>query len=117
VLHIDENYAGRVALVMNVPSKKMGKKDIVKIEGRHIDDKTANKIALIAPHASMNLIKNFEVIEKKDVKMPAVLVDIAVCPNPKCVTNFEKIETRFAVEKQGFRCGHCERVFKANELI
>jgi len=117
ILKIDESYAGRVALVMNVPSKMMGKKDIVKIEGRHIDDKTANKIALLAPNANLNLIKNFEVIEKKQVKMPNVLIDIAPCPNPMCVANHERIESRFSVEKKGLRCGFCERLFRADELV
>jgi aspartate carbamoyltransferase regulatory subunit len=117
ILGIDEGYKGRVALVMNAPSKKMGRKDIVKIEGRHVDEKTANKIALIAPKASLNLIEHSDVVEKHRIMLQKVLVGIFKCPNPRCITNFEAVDSEFRVEKEGLRCKYCERVFKAEELI
>ncbi|MBI5158655.1 aspartate carbamoyltransferase regulatory subunit [Candidatus Micrarchaeota archaeon] len=120
ILKIDEKYAGRVALVMNVPSKTMGKKDIVKIEGKIIDEKTADKIAVIAPHATLNIIKKGEVTSKNQVEMPSKLVGVFKCPNPKCVTTTEKIETDFEVEKRSenpnMRCAYCERTFTPEEL-
>ncbi|MBI4399192.1 aspartate carbamoyltransferase regulatory subunit [Candidatus Micrarchaeota archaeon] len=116
ILQIDSEYKGRVALVMNVPSKHIGKKDIVKIEGKLIDDKTADKIALISPNATLNLIKNSEVIEKRNVKLPKVLTAAFKCPNPKCITNAELVETKFLVEKETLKCYFCERYFKAEEL-
>ncbi|VVB66002.1 Aspartate carbamoyltransferase regulatory chain [Candidatus Gugararchaeum adminiculabundum] len=117
ILGISEEFTGRVALVMNVTSKAMGKKDIVKIEGIHIDEKTADKISLIAPNASLNIVKNSKVVEKRKVVMPEVLIGVAKCPNPKCISSFESSETRFKVEKMGLRCAFCERVFQPEELL
>jgi aspartate carbamoyltransferase regulatory subunit len=121
ILKIDKDYNARVALVMNVTSRKTGKKDIVKIEGKQIDDKMANKIALIAPNATMNIIKNSEVAEKTQVKLPHELIGVFKCPNPQCVTNMEQIETVFKLEKsepvRKLRCGFCEMVFEAKELL
>ncbi len=116
ILNIQAGYLGRVALLMNTTSKKMGKKDIVKIADKHIDDKTADKIALIAPEASLNIIKNFEVIEKRQVKLRSKLVAVAACPNPNCITNHERMESEFKVEERGIRCSYCERLFKPEEL-
>jgi len=117
VLGVKDDFGSRVALVMNVPSKTMGKKDIVKIEGKFIDDKTADMIALISPKATINIVKKSEVSEKRNVRMPKSVQGILKCPNPKCITNFEKIATEFGVEERGLRCGFCERVFEAEELI
>jgi len=117
ILGIDEGYKGRVALVMNVPSKKIGRKDIVKIEGRHVDEKTANKIALIAPRASLNIVEHSNVVEKHMIRLQPVLVGIFKCPNPMCITNSEAVDSEFKVEDGGLRCKYCERVFKAEELI
>jgi aspartate carbamoyltransferase regulatory subunit len=73
ILKIDRSYEARVALMMNVPSKKVGKKDIVKVEGKLLDDKSVNKIALVAPNATLNIIKNSNVVEKKIVQLPKEL--------------------------------------------
>ncbi len=116
ILNIQVGYHGKVALLMNTTSSKMGKKDIVKIADKHIDDKTADKIALIAPDASLNIIKNFEVIEKRHVKLRSRLVGVAACPNPNCITNHEKMESEFKLEGNGIRCFYCERLFKPEEL-
>lgn len=116
ILCIQTDYPGKVALVMNVPSNKMGKKDIVKISDKHIDEKSADRIALIAPEASLNIIKNSEVIEKRKVKLRSRLNGIAKCPNPNCITNHEKMETDFKLEAKGARCAYCERLFKPEEL-
>jgi len=120
VLKIDRNYEARVALMMNVPSKKIGKKDIVKVEGKMLDDKSVNKIALMAPNATLNIIKNSNVVEKKVVKLPQELRGAFRCPNPECITNLEPIETIFRMEKpeeRRLRCGFCEMAFEAKELL
>jgi aspartate carbamoyltransferase regulatory subunit len=120
ILKIDRNYGARVALMMNVPSKKIGKKDIVKVEGKTLDDKAVNKIALIAPNATLNIIKNSEVVEKKIVQLPKELRGVSKCPNPQCITNFEPIETLFKIENHAemkFRCFFCEMAFEAKELL
>jgi aspartate carbamoyltransferase regulatory subunit len=117
ILEIAGDYQSRVALVMNVPSNKMGKKDIVKVEGKHISEKLIDKIALIAPEASINLIQNSKVIEKRAVKLHSKLVGVVKCPNPKCITNTENIESVFVIEGDRARCAFCERLFKSEELI
>ena len=107
---------GMAALIINAPSKKFGRKDIVKIEGVFIEEKIANRIALIAPEATMNIIKGGKVADKHHVEMPKSLSGLVACPNPKCITNFERAETTFIREGKSLRCRHCERAFAPAEL-
>lgn len=115
LLGVDKDYKHRIALVVNVPSKKMGKKDIVKIEGKEVDEKSVNLIALIAPGATINIIRNGRVVEKRKAQMPEVLT-IGRCPNPNCITNSEGRET-FMREGSQYRCLYCERKFESKELV
>ncbi|MEM3372760.1 MAG: aspartate carbamoyltransferase regulatory subunit [Candidatus Anstonellales archaeon] len=118
LLDIDQNYKGMAALVMNVRSNKLGKKDIVKIQGKTMNQKVLDKIALIAPTATINIIKDFKVIEKRKVSLPDKLIDVLKCPNPKCITNFEFTETVFfKISDQVFLCKYCERFFTREELM
>ena len=117
ILGINEDFSGRVALVMNVPSKKLGKKDIVKIADKFVSEEQANLIALISPSSSINIIKNGKVIEKREVEVPEQLKSVGLCPNPNCITNSELSEKKFSSEKNNYRCYYCERLFKAEELI
>ncbi|VVB98966.1 Aspartate carbamoyltransferase regulatory chain [uncultured archaeon] len=107
---------GTAALIINAPSKQLGRKDIVKIEGVFIDEKTANRISLIAPDATMNIIRGGKVSDKHKVEVPRVLAGLLKCPNPKCITNMERAETTFLPDKGRLRCRHCERAFKAEEF-
>lgn len=116
ILGIDEHYPHRVALMINVPSKRMGKKDIVKIEGIFVDKEKANAIALIAPHATVNVIRNEKVERKFDAELPETL-SMGKCPNPNCITNIEHGFEEFRKEGESYRCIYCERVFKSGELI
>ncbi|MCX8197467.1 MAG: aspartate carbamoyltransferase regulatory subunit [Candidatus Micrarchaeota archaeon] len=104
------------ALIINVPSKKLGKKDIVKLEGVFVDEKTANRISLIAPNATMNIIRRGKVVDKHKVVLPKVLSDLLKCPNPRCITRFEHVHTTFFVEGGKLRCKHCERTFLPEEF-
>ncbi|MEM4390219.1 MAG: aspartate carbamoyltransferase regulatory subunit [Candidatus Micrarchaeia archaeon] len=118
ILGIRPGYEGRVALVMNVPSKKMGRKDIVKIEGKFLDEREVNKIALIAPQATLNIIRAGEVSEKMAVKLPSSISGVFRCPNPRCITNFERMSSRFIIERgPRMRCAYCERVFSPDEVV
>jgi aspartate carbamoyltransferase regulatory subunit len=116
LLGIGENYPHRVAVVFNVPSKKMGTKDIVKIEGKVISEEAANMIALVSPGASVNLIRGGKVERKFDVSMPAEVKGNGKCPNPNCISA-ENMRRAFMKEKSGYRCHFCERLFKAEELV
>ncbi|MBU0532465.1 aspartate carbamoyltransferase regulatory subunit [Candidatus Micrarchaeota archaeon] len=117
VLKIGEDYPHRVALMMHVPSKKGGTKDIVKIEGKIVGDEAANIIALISPGATINIIQNEKVEKKFRVELPAELKGAGKCPNPNCITNSEETENRFKMEDGNYRCGYCEKLVEAEELV
>jgi len=101
-----------VSVAMNV-SSRMKKKDVVKVENRELDPKEVDKIALIAPKATINIIRNYGVIEKHKVKLPREVVGIIRCSNPTCVSNSdEPIESRFLVinkDPPRIKCYYCER--------
>ncbi|MFH2106647.1 MAG: aspartate carbamoyltransferase regulatory subunit [Candidatus Micrarchaeota archaeon] len=116
ILGITEDYQHRVALVMNVTSKRLGKKDIVKIEGKKVSDPTANLICLISPDSTINQIENGKVVSKYNVKMPSSLTGVGKCANPNCITNSENVKTSFTRKDNMLFCTFCERLFKAEEL-
>ncbi|HUR69559.1 MAG TPA: aspartate carbamoyltransferase regulatory subunit [Candidatus Thermoplasmatota archaeon] len=96
---------------MNVPSAK-GRKDILKIEDRELDPTEVNKISLIAPQATINIVREYEVIRKEVVQLPEKVSGLVKCPNPNCVTNHEPVKTQFLVaarEPLRLRCGYCDR--------
>jgi aspartate carbamoyltransferase regulatory subunit len=108
-------------LLMNVPSRKLGRKDIVKIENRELTSSEVNKISIISPTATLNIIENSKVKEKKGVALPNVLENIIKCPNINCITNSnEPMRTKFIIEKKEpvkLRCSYCEKVFNSDEII
>ncbi|MCH4897026.1 aspartate carbamoyltransferase regulatory subunit [Marinilabiliaceae bacterium JC040] len=94
-------------------SSRDGKKGIIKIENKFLDDADVNKLALVAPSAKINIIKDFEVIEKKCVQVPDSIVGIVKCVNPMCITNQEHVTTKFAVvdkENLSLKCHYCEKI-------
>lgn len=98
-----------ISVATNVKSSKMGKKDIVKIENRELHKEEVDRIALIAPHATISIIRNFDIYEKKGVEIPAFLTGIVRCPNPGCISNTnEPIPSRFEVLPKGLHCLYCE---------
>jgi aspartate carbamoyltransferase regulatory subunit len=97
----------------NLTSKKLGKKAIIKLSDTFFIDKEINKIALVAPQAKLNIIRNFTVVEKRVVEVPEEIIGIAKCMNPKCITNNEKITTRFGVVSKTevkLKCHYCEKI-------
>ncbi|HHT9118245.1 MAG TPA: aspartate carbamoyltransferase regulatory subunit [Candidatus Hypogeohydataceae bacterium YC38] len=111
---------GRVVLIgMNLSSGQLGKKGIIKIEGKNLTQEEANKIALIAPDATLNIIKNYEVVEKRRVSLPEELVGIVKCFNPNCISNHEKVKTHLHVIKKTplkLRCHYCERCMEGKDI-
>jgi len=104
----------------NLDSKQLGKKAIIKVSNRFFKEKEIDKIALIAPHAKLNTIKNYEVVEKRVVEIPDEIVGIANCFNPKCITNHEKIETHFMVVSKKpieLKCMFCEKITNENQVV
>ena len=107
-------------VLINVESKKFGRKDIIKIENKELSQEDIHKIALLAPNATINIIRNWEVVEKKKVETPEILIGILRCPNSKCITRNESgIETKFIVERKEpiiLRCFYCERTFVRDDF-
>jgi aspartate carbamoyltransferase regulatory subunit len=111
VLGVDSSTRDVVSVAMNVPSDAMGRKDIVKVEDREIGSKEADIIALIAPEATVNVVRDFDVSEKYEVSMPEEVRGVLDCPNPNCVTNTrEPVETVFDVRDGEIRCEYCGTV-------
>ena len=96
----------------NLDSKKYGKKGIIKVSGRFFDPDSVNKIALVAPTATLIVIKNYKVTEKKVVTIPDQVTKFVKCVNPNCITNHEAVTTRFTViDKKDVKlqCHYCEK--------
>ena len=108
-----------VTIAMNVPSR-LGLKDIVKIEDRELESSELDKIFLIAPDATINIVKDFEIVHKGQVNAVSELNGLIKCTNPKCITNTEEpVESRFyLVETKPItvRYHYCERLIQAEEL-
>ncbi len=113
VLGITENVSSTVSVLVHVPSKKRSWKDIVKVEDRELNPKELNTIALIAPEATINIIRNYNVAEKHTVSLPERVVGILRCGNPNCITTSrEPVETVFRVVSRDpirLRCQYCDR--------
>ncbi|PKL71849.1 MAG: aspartate carbamoyltransferase regulatory subunit, partial [Methanobacteriales archaeon HGW-Methanobacteriales-2] len=109
-----------VTLAMNVQSSQMGSKDIVKIEGRELASREVDEIALIAPYATINIIRNYEIVGKGKVNLLNEINSILNCSNPNCITNTdEPVTTRFTVlqkEPLILRCHYCERIMDQTEV-
>lgn len=119
VLGISGKEGHRVAIVINVESSKLGRKDIVKIEGRFLSKDETDIIALIAPTATINIIKNFDVVEKRKVSLPRFISGLIRCPNVTCITRHEGIETNFEILSAGLRakCSYCGVELSYSEFI
>lgn len=103
----------------NLGSKKLGKKGIIKLSKVFFEDNDINKIALVAPLAKLNIIRNYEVVEKKVVAIPDEIVGIVKCVNPKCITNNEVVDTRFEVVSKTdvkLKCHYCEKITSQNNI-
>jgi aspartate carbamoyltransferase regulatory subunit len=112
ILGIPKGTSSIVSVAMNVKSK-LGKKDIVKVENRELDPHEVDKIALIAPKATINFIRDYEVAKKYKVKLPDEIIGIVICSNPTCVSNAkEPVKSRFKVitkDPPRIKCYYCER--------
>ena len=115
-----EHMTNNITIGFNLESKKLGRKGIIKIAGKFFCDEEINRIALIAPNVILNIIRDYEVVEKKTVTLPDELVGLVKCNNPKCITNNEPMPTRFDVidkEKGTIRCHYCERKINKEDII
>ncbi|MFW6110983.1 MAG: aspartate carbamoyltransferase regulatory subunit [Thermoproteota archaeon] len=110
-----------ITIAMNVPSKRFRTKDIVKIEGRELNPQEVHKIALLAPHASINIIRNYRVTEKQRVRLPKQIQDIVKCTNPACITNSnEPIQPKFRIQNKNplqLKCHYCGHLIEKKDIL
>lgn len=110
-----------VSVAMNVPSHKLGKKDIVKVENRELNAEEVDKIALIAPKATINIIRNYSVTEKQRAKLPKIIRGIIKCDNMMCVSNSkEPTQPTFLMEREDplrLRCYYCNRIMDKDDIL
>jgi len=110
-----------ITIAINVPSKLFKRKDIVKIEGGELNPQEVHKIALLAPHATINIIRNYKVAEKHKVKLPPLIEGIIKCANPACISNSnEPVTSRFYVESEDpllLKCHYCGYIIEKKNVL
>jgi aspartate carbamoyltransferase regulatory subunit len=110
-----------ITVALNVPSSKHDKKDIIKVENKFLEKNETNKLALIAPHATINIIKEYRLVEKRKIQLPDSIIGVFKCPNLKCVTNSDEyikpVINVIDKEKIVLRCRYCFRTLTVNELV
>lgn len=117
ILGIKGTSTAVVSMAMNVPSKTMGHKDIVKIENRELEENEVDKISMISPSATINIIRDFKVVEKHHVELPDLVEGVVKCANPNCISNTnEPVTSKFLVKKDPvlLRCRYCEKIISSN---
>lgn len=105
-----ENSDVQLTIGNNLPSRRLGRKGIIKVADTTFPEAVLNRIALLAPEANVNVIENYEVVDKHRVELPDTLVNVVKCNNPKCITNNEPMATRFIVIDRNpvkIRCSYC----------
>ncbi|MBQ8157707.1 MAG: aspartate carbamoyltransferase regulatory subunit [Prevotella sp.] len=98
-----------VTIGINYPSQKVGNKGIIKVSDKFFTDDEISRLSVVAPKVILNIIRDYEVVEKKTVETPSVIKGIVRCNNPKCITNNEPMPTHFHVEGNILTCHYCEK--------
>lgn len=109
-----------VTVGLNLKSRSMGFKDLIKIENFFLDANHAAQIAIFAPRATVNVIKNYQITQKIQVQMPQKIESVLRCPNSRCITNIEQVATIFTIDENDsqiiLRCRFCEKLFGRNDI-
>ena len=113
IVGIDGSGGEQVSVGMNVPSDRLARKDVVKIEDRELSPEEVDVLSLIAPRATINIVREYEVSEKLRVSRPERVVGVLSCPNANCITTEnEPVESSFEVLSDGVRCGYCDTIVR-----
>ena len=110
------NTTSPVTIGINYPSKKVGNKGIIKVTDRFFTDDEISRLSVVAPNVILNIIRDYEVVEKKTVETPSEIRGIVKCNNPKCITNNEPMATHFHVADGVLTCHYCEREQDINKV-
>ena len=111
LLHLQEAQSS-VTIGINLVSRKMQQKAIIKVADKFFTDEEINQLSVVTPNVTLSIIRDYEVVEKKEVKMPEELIGIVRCDNHKCITNNEPMLTRFrylGTERGTLQCQYCNR--------
>ena len=114
-----QEYQHTITIALNLHSNKIGKKGVIKISNRILTESEVNKVAILAPEATVSIIKNYEVQDKINVKLPEEVYNIVKCSNPNCVTNMQPVKTRFTLLEENplkIRCWYCERSMGRDDI-
>ena len=113
-LHLLDSDA-RITVGFNLPSKLQGKKDIIKVADRLFTEEEANELAIFAPTATINVIDDYQVVEKFAMAIPETLVGVFECPNSNCISHNEPVRSHFHLKQKPegiqLRCHYCEKSF------
>lgn len=119
LLNLD-NAVNQVTFGMNLNSKKLGKKAIIKISDTYCQDREISYMALVAPMARISIIKDFEIVDKRQIEVPQTVQGYVRCANPMCITNHEPITTQFTVSDNNgelsLRCRYCEKITQQEQI-
>jgi len=113
------NHPGAITIGTNLDSISLGKKGIIKIADRYLTDEEIGRLSVVSPDVTLNIIKDYQIVEKKYVKYPKQIIGVVKCTNPKCVTNHQPIPTKmevFDMNSKSLRCIYCERVMQYSEI-
>lgn len=113
------NLTNSVTIGFNLDSRKNGKKGIIKIADIFFPEETLNRMAIIAPNAKINIIRDFDVVDKHTATLPDDIIGIVKCGNPKCITNNEPMKTHFHVidnDDTVIKCHYCERTIDKDDI-
>ena len=121
ILGITGREKGPITIAVNVPSKQYKTKDILKIEGRELNPQEVSKIAFIAPHATINIVRDYKVTKKQEIKLPKTIENIIRCPNPACITNSnEPVKPKFYTENEDplqLKCHYCSIIIEKKDIL
>ena len=113
ILGIDGTSGEEVSVAMNIPSGRLGEKDIVKVEGRELSQNEVDVLSLIAPAATINIVRDYDVVEKHRVERPSRVEGVLKCPNRHCITTeSEPVDSAFEVLDDGVRCEYCDTIIR-----
>ena len=114
-----EHMTNNITIGNNLDSKLLGKKGIIKIANKFFSNDEINRIAVVAPNVRMNIIRDYEVVEKRQLQLPDELIGIVKCSNQKCITNNEPMPTRVhVIDKDNcvIKCHYCEKEQHRDEI-